>query len=262
MIKKPEGEYEIDHVDGNPCNIDMITINKFGRPGNLEYVSKTENMRRSTLTLISKDAMVCIFEVDGKYQVNCKYEYLGRYDKLEDAIKIRDEALLEENWADMKTYKAKKCNIKIVSEKTKDVFKEVHKKRNLDELIKCDEIRKVNEEVFKGSWAKYPKCYLKVHLDEVCVGKDPIQCKGKHAHVHYILTDKMVIERCVGNSNYVAVKIYDNVGGRAYVSVHQFGAVIATGREYSTAYYEEVCHIDGIPEHNAPCNLKYGTKKR
>jgi hypothetical protein len=37
---RKEGETEVDHVDGDPCNNDMF--NKFGRRGNLEHVTKED----------------------------------------------------------------------------------------------------------------------------------------------------------------------------------------------------------------------------
>jgi hypothetical protein len=54
--------------------------------------------------------------------------------------------------------------------------------------------------------------------------------------------------------------ITDSIRGRnKRVYVHHFGAFIREGR--GRGMHEEIRHLDGNAAHNAPCNLKYGTRK-
>ena len=257
---KPEGKYEIDHVDGNPCNNDMSAPNKFGRIGNLEYVTHSENMRRLVLTLISKNNMTSISDTKsvGNFVVRCKKQYLGTYETLEKAITVRDGAVGEYNWEHFNEYKTS-LGLNSISEKGRLNIKRLRKERVDNELLKCDIKRENNEEIAKGSWTEYPKHFLKIDWDEVCPGKeDKEACYGKHAHVYSIATEKKMFE--LNTAGYVFTQITDSIRGRnKRVYVHHFGAFIREGR--GRGMHEEIRHLDGNAAHNAPCNLKYGTRK-
>src|SRR5579875_2923496 len=89
----------MNHDNKIPANMDIDHINNNkldNRKENLQVLSKSENIQKSKKPK-SKTGHIGIYfdEQRNKYRVNYKNKYIGRYDTLDEAIKARREAELE-----------------------------------------------------------------------------------------------------------------------------------------------------------------------
>lgn len=122
-------------------------------------------------------------------------------------------------------------------------------------------MRRENEEVRLESCDEFPRFYIKIYDEEICPGRTIEECRGKHAHIHNICTDTRVSEHLSWcGYDMVGIRNKDKIKMDMYV--HQFSAFVGKGRGYDEGKVEEICHLDGIKEHNAPHNLKFDTKRK
>jgi hypothetical protein len=79
---------EIDHINGDPAD---------NRPENLRHVSHTENVKNRAISSGTFTGQIGINKCSGsdKFRVRLAGQPFGVYDKLEDAIRVRDEKLAE-----------------------------------------------------------------------------------------------------------------------------------------------------------------------
>jgi hypothetical protein len=93
----------IDHVDGNKRNNDMSIVNRFGRIGNLEIVSASENIVRACIVkreLAGNKLPTGVYRHKqyGQFTVamsfNSKLYYFGAHRNFSDAVSVRDKAFM------------------------------------------------------------------------------------------------------------------------------------------------------------------------
>ena len=79
---------EIDHINGDPAD---------NRPENLRQVSHTDNVKNRAVADNTFTGQIGITKSSSsnKFRVRLSGQYFGVYDKIEDAMRIRDEKLSE-----------------------------------------------------------------------------------------------------------------------------------------------------------------------